>query len=226
MPQKYSRKTYVEGGYYHIFNRGVDKRKIFMDENDYSVFLRYLKEYLLPPDDKKRKDLLSNTPRRRPINCHKDIRLLAYCLMPNHFHLFVQQKTKEGLKPFMKALMTNYVMYFNHRYERQGSLFQGIYKAVRIKTDPHFLHISRYIHRNPLEILTKEQILVDYPYSSYKYYIKEMSPKWLDIHTILKTFRKSESTLSDQHHNYHHTYQYFVEKYKPTYKVPEDIIIE
>lgn len=210
MPTKNSVKVYVENGYYHIYNRGVEKRDIFLDKQDNAVFLRYLKEYLLPFDHPDLKELQTKNPRRRPINCYKDIKLLSYCLMPNHFHLFVKQKTKDGLKSFMKALSTNYVMYFNHKYEREGRLFQGVYRAALISTEPYYLHITRYIHQNPSELLTKNQALHEYPYSSYLYYLSGKGPSWLDIKEILKMFRSSRRLFPKDILSY----QGFVEDYK------------
>ena len=214
MPSKNTIKQYVEGGYYHIYNRGVEKRIIFLDKQDHVVFLRFLKEYLLPPDHQQIKKLQRINPRRHAVNCHNDIDLLAYCLMPNHFHLFIKQKTQEGLKTFMKALSTNYVMYFNHKYERVGPLFQGIYKAALIRKERHLLHITRYIHLNPEEILTNNQLLQNYPYSSYKYYLRVNKPDWLKPNEILALFRSSKSLFPEDILSY----EAFVELYKDNNK--------
>jgi putative transposase len=193
MPAKHSIKQYVKGGYYHIYNRGVDKRTIFLDKKDYSVFLRFLKEYLLPPNHPSLLKLQGTNPRRHPINCHMDISLLAYCLMPNHFHLLIRQKTKEGMKSFMKAIATNYSMYFNRRYKRTGHLFQGRYKASLITKENYYLHITRYIHRNPLKLLKKNQSLEQYSYSSYHYYLLGNPPQWLNTKPILDLFRSAKN---------------------------------
>ena len=210
MPRKNSIKEYVIDGYYHVYNRGVDKREIFVDKKDYSVFLRFLKEYLLPPDHKDLEELKGLNPRRKPINCHQHVKLLAYCLMPNHFHLFIKQKTNEGMKSFMKALSTNYAMYFNFKHNRIGPLFQGVYKAVRIKKEPYYLHISRYIHLNPIELLTRVRPLQEHPYSSYKYYLSGKGPDWLDVSEILKMFRSSKRLFPKDILSY----QGFVEGYR------------
>lgn len=209
MPALNSIKQYVEGGYYHIYNRGIEKRKIFKCNKDYSVFLRYLKEYLLPPNHPKLLILQGTVPRRKAVNCYSDIELLSYCLMPNHFHLFVRQKTKYGLKIFSKALLTNYVMYFNHRYEREGPLFQGRYKAVLLTSEAHYIHISRYIHRNPLELLARDCPLHNYKYSSYKYYVNEKAPDWINTKPVLSMFSETNSLFN----NKFTSYQYFVESY-------------
>lgn len=199
MPGKNSRKQYIAGGYYHIYNRGVDKRKIFQDEKDYAVFLRFLKEYLLPPDHPDLVALHEINTRRFPINCSDDIDLLAYCLMPNHFHLFVRQKTPEGLKSFMKALATNYVMYFNHKYKREGPLFQGRYKGVLVENDSYLLHITRYIHSNPKELLTRARPLQEYQYSSYGNYLGLKRSDWVKPDEILELFGEQKKEMGSSY---------------------------
>lgn len=210
MPAKNTIKQYVVNGYYHIYNRGVEKRNIFLDEQDFTVFLRFLKEYLLPPNHPDLVALQGINPRRKPINCVGDIQLIAYCLMPNHFHLFVKQKTQFGLKSFMKAISTNYVMYFNHKYERVGPLFQGTYKAAFIDSESYYLHVSRYIHSNPVELLARDQPLYSYPYSSYRYYLQKNHPDWLNTEEILSFFRSRRSIIPKDILSY----QSFVEQFK------------
>ncbi len=209
MPSKNSIKLYIEGGYYHLYNRGVEKRIIFIDHQDYSVFLRFLKEYLLPPYHPDLTTLANLNKRRHPINCSSDIDLLAFCLMPNHFHLFIKQKTKRGIKKFMQTLLINYAMYFNYKYDRRGPLFEGRYKAVLIEGEPQFLHIGRYIHLNPKGILAKEQSLQDYEYSSYPYYLGERKADWLKPKEILEMFRSPKNLLPKDILSY----QSFVEDY-------------
>src|SRR3989338_4061501 len=103
MPARNSTKQYIENGYYHIYNRGVEKRTIFKDAQDYAVFLSYLKEYLTPKNEKELNDKFSNPDISykekdkiikllRLNNFSEEITLLSYCLMPNHFHFFVKQK--------------------------------------------------------------------------------------------------------------------------------------
>ncbi|EKD85788.1 MAG: Transposase, partial [uncultured bacterium] len=161
MPAKNAIKLYLENGYYHLYNRGVEKRKIFLDEQDYSVFLSYLKEYLLPKNEKELQERLSDPSASskekdkilkllRMNNFSDEIALLSYCLMPNHFHFFVKQKNPNIIDKFMNSLCTRYTMYFNKKYERVGSLYQGVYKAVLLTTEAQFLHLSRYIHKQAL----------------------------------------------------------------------------
>ena len=101
MPAKNSIKLYLENGYYHIYNRGAGKSEIFLDDQDYRVFLHFLEKYLDPKSER---------------SLAREIKLLAYCLMPNHFHLFVHQMTKDGIIKFMRALGTSYSIYFNNKH--------------------------------------------------------------------------------------------------------------
>lgn len=93
------------------------------------------------------------SPSRAPKNYHGQIELLAYCLMPNHFHFLVKQTTDRAIAEFMQSLILKYVMYFNKKYKRVGSLFQGRYKTVLINDERQFVYITKYIHRNPIDIL-------------------------------------------------------------------------
>ncbi len=127
MPQKNSRKEYGIGGYYHIYNRGVEKRKIFLDDQDYKVFLSYMKFYLEAVDlQGQALQEAKISPSKIQKNYHNQIDLLAYCLMPNHFHFFISQSTERAIAEFMQSLILKYVLYFNKKYKRVGSLFQSI----------------------------------------------------------------------------------------------------
>src|SRR3989339_2061295 len=139
MPPKNSLKTYVDDSYYHIYNRGVAKCPIFLDRTDYVAFLADLKFYLSPiPKYFKGVSLKVNKndktytyfPSQQPKNHTGKIDLVAYCLMPNHFHLCIRQTDKMSMSYFMRSLATKYSMYFNKKYARVGKLFQGTYKAV------------------------------------------------------------------------------------------------
>lgn len=209
MPAKNSLKTYLANSYYHLYNRGVEKRVIFQDEQDYSVFLSYLKTYLLPKDITKiSKDLanpnISGKEKEQLLkllhlnNFNEEISLLAYCLMPNHFHFLVKQEPENGIDVFMNSLATRYTQYFNAKYKRVGPLYQGIYKAVLVETDEQLLYLSSYIHRNPLS---------DKPYAKYKQanfflrpsslpeYLNQRQTAWIHPEEILSFFSKSQPNL-------------------------------
>jgi len=227
MPSKNAIKIYIEDGIYHIYNQGVEKRDIFMDKQDYRVFLYYLKSYLISPEKQE------NPPRNitysqysqvgpgnksnlRGFDLYKKIKLFAYCLMPNHFHFMVKQHTENAITEFMRRLSNAYVKYFNEKYDRKGSLFQGRYKAILIDNEAYFLHLSRYIHRNPLDLFQvrpesgrtwKREKLREYPYSSYADYLGKRNTSWVYKDEIMEYFNsnKDTSNFSD--------YQDFVENY-------------
>ena len=203
MPGKNALKTYIENGFYHVYNRGVEKRNIFLDEQDYKVFLSYLKLYLTSKDDsiieiKKRADL-SDDQKNEKIsklmalkNYFNKIELLCYVLMPNHFHLEIRQKNQTDMEDFMRSLITKYSKYFNKRYDRVGPLFQGRYNAVLITNEKYLLHLGRYIHLNPQEIIVNKQSLSSYPWSSYLAYINDLSVGWLNKNYFLSDFKKNK----------------------------------
>lgn len=214
MPAKNAIKDYEAGGYYHIYNRGVEKRIIFKDERDHKMFLSYLELYLTPPDlddsDLQGPSLKEKIPPSRILkNYFGEITLLSYCLMPNHFHLMVKQNSDRGIDGFMRSLATKYVRYFNTRYKRVGPLFQGIYKAVKIDNEYQFVYLSKYIHRNPIDIMTYEDgpcRLSEYKYSSYGNYLRLFSQQWVNTVEILGLFLALNKSYS---------YRNFVEDGEP-----------
>lgn len=217
MPAKNVIKEYGTGGYYHIYNRGVEKRTIFKDEKDYKVFLSYLQFYLMPSDQDdialqglSLKDLREKVyPSRLLKNYFGEITLLAYCLMPNHFHLMVRQNTERGIDNFMRSLATKYARYFNTRYKRTGHLFQGSYKAVKVSNEFQFTYLTKYIHRNPLDLIDfkdNPRRLSEYGFSSYGNYLHKITQAWLSPDEILNLFSSSKRNGS---------YQDFVEDGEP-----------
>jgi len=216
MPAKHSLKTYLENGFYHIYNRGVDKRTIFKDQQDYGTFLGYLKELLSPPTSKPyfRKITVNNKAYEIKDycckNCHQTISLLAYCLMPNHFHLLINQSQPRAIEDFMKSLGTRYTMYFNKRYQRSGRLFQGVYQAVLIENEPQLLHTSRYIHLNPLS----NKSLLNQP-SSYSDYLRLKNTSWLKPEKVLECFKSAKA------------YQQFIQdQLQPTGSILENLTLD
>ena len=201
MPSKNAIKTYVENGYYHVYNRGVEKRTIFQDREDYSKFLYFIKIYLTPLEELSKEFplLRSNLVKN---NLSGEVELLALCLMPNHFHLLIKQNTKVGMTKFLRQLNTSYSMYFNKRHERVGPLFQGRFKAANVETDEYLLHLSRYIHLNPL---ARGASLDEFDWSSYLYYLGKKEPvSWLNTNFISEYFNNSKRGFS---------YKDFVEDY-------------
>lgn len=174
MPRKNVIKQYLENGYYHIYNRGVNRQSIFRSNDDYKYFEYLLSRYLSPTPQKNKHNY--------PYPWHKqNVELLAYCLQPNHFHLIVRQKTSQGMTKLMRSLGTSYSMYFKNTYSTTGHVFESQYKANLIKDDTYLLHISRYVHLNPKSYM-------DWPYSSYNAYVGKAGHSWLNPKPILKLF--------------------------------------
>lgn len=160
---------FANGEIYHLFNRGVEKRITFIDKKDLERFVQTLDYYRFdnPPSRfsfRKRLTIKKGSP-KEPL-----VEILAYCLMPNHFHLLVKQLKDKGITNFVSKVTNSYTKYFNTRYKRTGPLFQGTFKAVRIEDDEQLIHVSRYIHLNPLvDYVVKN--LKRFPYSSYPEYL-------------------------------------------------------
>jgi len=218
MPAKHSRKIYIEKGYYHLYNRGVEKRAIFLDDQDYYIFIRYLRYYLRPKElsamEIKNDKTMNEMEKIKNLNFlaklnnfHGLIKLMSFILMPNHFHLQLQQMEKRAIEHFMRSLITKYVMYFNNKYHRVGTLFQGKYKGVLIASESQLLHLSRYIHLNIKEIVPTGP-LEQYEYSSYSAYIGQSSYDWLNTEIILRNFKDRKDQLGFDN------YRSFVEGYR------------
>lgn len=200
MPSKHVIRNFSENSYYHVFNRGVEKRKIFLDEQDYNMFLYYLSIYLLPLEQVLL--LYPDFPLRLyGKNLNKEIMLISYCLMPNHFHLLLKQNSLDGVSKLLKQVTNAYTFYFNNKYKRVGGLMQGRFKAVSIETDELLLHIIRYIHLNPVVAgLVKNP--KDYKWSSHNHYLGngEITKSFVDTCRTLSYFtsvKKFESFILD-----------------------------
>ncbi len=137
------------------------------------------------------------------------LQLAAYCLMPNHFHLLLKQKTTDGMIIFVRALMNSYVRYFNKKYKRIGGLFQSVYKAVRITEEPYLLHLTRYIHLNPLHLPHKNFATLTNYYCSFGEYLGKRHTSWIHPEEILSMFGSKLIGLSK-----FSSYRDFVENYQ------------
>jgi len=180
---------FITGEYYHIYNRGIDKRVIFKSRRDYERFMMLL--YLANSNDSFRLDDILGKQHKT----FNEVLLLdkgkplvsigAWCLMTNHFHILIRQDVDGGITKFMRKLGVGYSMYFNIKYERKGALFGGLFKSKLIGTDDNYMkHLFGYIHINPLEIkfpdwedkinrpsIDMKEFLKSYRYSSYLDYI-------------------------------------------------------
>lgn len=207
MASRNSLKKYAQDGYYHLYNRGVAKSEIFLEAQDYGIFLAYLKEYLSLPVPPTPEELRSMKYIYFRKNYSQEIELLAFCLMPNHFHLLLRQRKPRAIEFFMRSLLVRYASYFNKHHNRVGHLFQDVYKGILVDREEYLSWLSRYIHRNPLEIVGGVDGLASYPYSSYSAYIGMKTIRWINPQEILTEI---------------HSYQEFVEGEEQT--LPEDLI--
>lgn len=169
----------VENYYYHIFNRGVNKRYIFKSKHEYNRFILLLKFYNSTeyPVKFSRFTQLSLDQRSeiwgRLEKDKKHTDIISYCLMPNHFHLLLKQNSENGISKLLANLQNSYAKYFNIKNERVGPLFQGQFKAVKIDSEEQLLHLSRYIHLNPFStgVVKSLSDTVAYPWSSMPEYL-------------------------------------------------------
>ncbi|MDO8492563.1 MAG: transposase [bacterium] len=144
--------SFAEHEYYHVYNRGNSKQKIFHDREDYSRFIGLLyacnQKGNLKSDNLKKDEGLFSVLTQDPL-----VAIGAYCLMPNHFHILITQIEKAGLSRFMQKLTTAYVMYYNKKYAKIGSMFEGKFKAEHASTDRYLKYLFSYIHLNPVKLI-------------------------------------------------------------------------
>lgn len=187
----YRLTPFQTGSYYHIFNRGVEKRKIFTASEDYARFLETIYFYRFSGPKPK----LSTRKRFKTkefYNNPKIVEVICYCLMPNHFHLLLKQVIDNGIHEFMSKVSNSYTKYFNTKRNRVGPLLQGQFKAVLIETDEQLTHVSRYIHLNPyVAELTKE--LENFEYSSYPEFVGLRNNTLSNPQSILNFFSETNS---------------------------------
>jgi putative transposase len=153
-------KQYGKGEYYHIYNRGNLKADIFLDDEDYKSFLFRLQRNLFPEED-----FSKIRTQKLPANCFS---LVAYCLMPNHYHLLIRQNTDLPTSKLITKICTSYAKYFNKKYDRVGHLFQDKFRQALVDNDSYLLWLSAYIHQNPAvaRLVDKPEM---YPWSSYPF---------------------------------------------------------
>lgn len=165
-------RFFENGVYYHIYNRGNRKQSIFLQTRDYERFLDKVVEY----------------KKKFPV------KIVSYCLMPNHFHFLLQQLSPNSISQFLSILCNSHSRYFNVKYETVGSLFQGRFKAKRVDKDNYLIHLSRYIHLNPVKLfnlinkdLVFNQLLL-YRWSSLSYFLEGKANDIVDPLPILNYF--------------------------------------
>lgn len=175
MPAKNVSRLFSEDSYYHIYNRGAGQQVIFNDDQDYEYFTSLFSRHIAkqPTQDKY----------GRTYKWLGDqLEALAYCWMPNHYHLMIYQKAEpRAIEGLMRSIGTAYTMYFNKKNKRKGALFETSYKASLILEEDYFAHVSRYIHLNPPNY-------INWQYSSYKEYTEEKTSDWIKPGYIMANF--------------------------------------
>ena len=183
------RKTKFEKEYYyHIYNRGVNKQNIFKSDANYRFLIRKVKKYTV--QDK--------------------IAVIAYCLMPNHYHFLFRQDGNISISNTMQAIFNSYTKAFNKMYGRSGTLFEERFKSILVDSGVYITHLCRYIHRNPIDIIKPlVSDITPWHYSNYPEWIKLRNGDLVD-HNFIKTYFKDEDS-----------YEEFVLDYSPSGKLIE-----
>ncbi len=178
-------KTFDFGGeniYYHVFNRGVEQRDIFLDESDYNRFLFLV--FILQGEvffdhisrlakNFQKEGIAALEDVRDDILAARNVQLVSFTLMPNHFHMILKESKEAGVSRFIQRLCNSYAKYFNIKNDRAGHLFGSRFHHKLIDSNEYLLHLSAYIHRNARELKNwknKEDI---YPWSSYQDFVRE-----------------------------------------------------
>lgn len=174
------KQNFALGEYYHLYNRGTEKRIIFKDRKDYEHFLHLM--YICNTT----KNIESRKIGEKFDRVETIVNIGSYCLMPNHFHILAREKSDNGISKYMLKLTTAYSMYFNKKYKRTGRLYEGTFKSKNIQKDNYLKYLYSYIHLNPAKLIDKNwkenknrkkikllKYVFDYPYSSIKEYNKE-----------------------------------------------------
>lgn len=212
-------KSFAEGEYYHIYNRGVEKRDIFLSTNDYERALFCIFAFsagdfhdrisrVSQHDQHSMLTTLTNHAYLEKVaSLDPLVRIICFCLMRNHFHLLLEERSENGISRYMQRLGNSYTKYFNAKYKRSGHLFESSYRYVHIDNNEYLKYLSRYIHRNPIEPAhkrtsgNKKGHIKNYPWSSYQDYI--LKNRWSKL--------LSPSIITDQFSSAHE-YEEFVEE--------------
>lgn len=200
--------VFVNESYYHVYNRGIDRRHTFTNKREYTRALELLTFYqytnipirysrFIEAPEKLRQSYYGTMQ-----NSGKLVEVVAYCLMPNHFHLLIKQRKEKGIASYVSNFINAYTKYFNTKYQRIGPLFQGVFKAVFVETDEQLIHLTRYIHLNPVSsrMITTETLPL-FPWSSHPHYLKRTNSELIEkttVSTILEMIPNYEKFIIDQ----------------------------
>lgn len=191
---------------YHVFNRGVEKREIYLNPSYYSRFVSILEHYLKynypysllrrrlekaqSPGEKQ--NILRQLETKR---VESPVEIISFCLMPNHYHLTLKQLVEAGITNFMHRIGTAYTGYFNIRQERSGRLYETIFRAVMVESEEQLLHLSRYQHLNPRVLGLTSKELASYSWSSLSTYLGENRFPFIKPEVVMSSFKSPKSYL-------------------------------
>ena len=156
---------FVQGGYYHLYNRGAGRQPIFRSDENYRFLLQRVRKYAY----------------------EWSATVIAYCLMPNHYHFVLRQDGDYSLSSFIQAVFNSYTKAFNKMYDRSGTLFEGPFEAIPVTGEVYVVHLCRYVHRNPLEARLVVR-LDDWPYSNYLEWICQRDGTLVDKEFVHSRF--------------------------------------
>lgn len=179
------RKTaFANGEFYHIYNRGTDRRIVFANNYDFQRFLQSMQEFnSVDPIGSIYQNSFHEPQLRRPTS--KLVNIACYCLNPNHYHMILEQCVNGGISEFMKRLSGGYTKHFNFKHKRSGVLFQGKFKANHIDSNEYLLHASAYVNLNGLVHKLKDKQF----YSSWEEFIGADSEVICKKNIILNQFQ-------------------------------------
>ena len=185
MPKRNSVKLYGADQFYHLYNRGSNKQDIFLDTDDYHYFLSLFNRHLADSDK-------VDHYGRLVAKYDDEVELIAFCLMPNHFHLLCHLIEPRGIVHLMRSVMTAYTMYFNKKYKRTGKLYEGAFLASRIDNDAYLWQVSRYIHLNPMDT---GHDFMKYNYSSLAYFMGTKHADWIHANKLVENNKDRQEYL-------------------------------
>ena len=183
--------VFANDEYYHIYNRGIDRRVTFTNKREYQRALQLLWFYqyaAIPIRYSRYNEVeaqLKTTYLEQMKSSGKLVEIVAFSLMPNHFHLLIKQRQEQGIATYIANFVNAYTKYFNTKHQRTGALFQGIFKAVYVESEEQLVHLVRYIHLNPVasRLITMHDLAI-YPWSSHGQYLKNASSDIIERDTI------------------------------------------
>lgn len=195
--------VFTNDEYYHVFNRGIDRRVTFTNKREYTraVDLLSFYQYVTIP---LRYSRYMDTPEEmrqiyfdKMLESGKLVDVIAFCLMPNHFHLLIKQRIDNGIATYIANFVNAYTKYLNKKYQRTGPLFQGVFKAVYVETEEQLVHLTRYIHLNPVasSVISSEQLSI-YPWTSFPIYEDSVTSDIVEkdtvalIHSLVPDYKK------------------------------------